>query len=1340
MILVTAVMVLLARYTGNQDIIVGMPIYRQDTREAFVNTVVALRNRLEDRVTFKDLLLLVRQTVIDADQNQNYAIETLLYQLDIPDTSPGFPLFDTAVLLENVHDKSYIGHLPLNTVFCFERREDIIVGELEYNPGRYREETAQQIVTHLLGLLKRVLTDVTVEVETVEFLAPGEKQRLLLDFNNTAVEFSYEETIVELFSEQVRQTPDHIALIGQIPNSKPQIPNREGYLSYRKLNQESNRLAHLLRRKGVKPDQLVGIMTQRTAAAVIGIVGILKSGGAYLPIDPEAPAAGNDSIMNDAGVFIVLNATAERNTVTGTANREELQPEHLVDILTGIEDTDPPRVNRSIDLAYSIFTSGSTGKPKGVVVRHYNVHNLLSGLKERIYDQYGAVYMKVGLVSPFVFDASVKQVFAALLQGHGLCIAAEEVRVEVRGLFGFCRRHVIDIMDGTPAHLVMLTEAMGQSLTGPGVKHFLIGGETLTRQVVEEFFNRYPPAAPRPKITNIYGPTECTVDNAAYDISGQNTDLPGEIPIGKPMLNSRLYIVDSNKNPVPVGVTGELYITGASVGRGYLNQPELAAAKFDHDLWDYLDYHDEKKNYKLQNTNYKQITNYKLQITKKTAHQFRQLIRTGATPNQKFLQGGPRGTVFTKRVPPGRRRQKAYRTGDLAKWLPDGNVIFQGRKDQQVKIRGFRIEPEEIRKRLLRHESVKEAVVALKLDSEKDKYLCAYIVGDVSAGKETDISQLKEYLSGELPAYMIPTRFVLLEALPLTSNGKVDLKALPEPAVGSDTGCIAPRDVLEKKLAETWSQLLSIEKHQIGIDDNFFEIGGHSLKATILISRIHKAFQIKITLSEIFHGPCIRELAARIREKTTQRFYSIPPVEKKDYYPLTPAVKRLYFQQQLDLGSIAYNVYSVMVLEGNLEKKRLEDAFRKLTRRHESLRTSFHLLAGEPVQRVHDEVEFEIEYKEVEEKGQKTEDRQGTYLSSSDVIRHLSSEFIRPFDFSRAPLLDVGLVKTGEKEHLLITSLHHTAADGTSVGILVREFMAIYNSEELPELIIQYKDFSQWKEQQFQEGGQLWEKQEQYWLEQFKSGIPVLNLPCDYPRPERKSDEGEIMESVVGAKETQKLRELARRENVTLYILGLAVFNVLLMKLSGQDDIVVGTPNAGRLHADLEHLVGMFVNTLALRNHPLEHKIFTSFLKEVKENTLQAFANQDYGFETLVSRVLTKRAPSRNPLADVFFALQNMDRPFLEIPGLRLRPYEEGIYRARFDICFHIFEVGTQLNCLVEYCTRLFKKETIEMFIKNFKEIIAAVLENPGIQLQDIDISTEVIKTAGRMPQVDLGF
>jgi amino acid adenylation domain-containing protein len=1801
MLLTAGIVVLLNKYTGRRDIIVGAPIYRQDIEGEFINTVLVLRNYIHQNMTFKELLLQVRQTLRDAAENQNYALDTLLYKLNIPlRENHDFPLFDTAVLLENIHDKDYLRHIRINLEFLFSWKQERIKAILEYNTASYKKTTVQRIWGHYVHVLHQCLTAVSTDIEDIDLLTGEEKQRLLTEFNRTGQSYAREKIISVLFQEQAEKTADRLAL------------EMEGTaLTYRELNRQSNQWAHLLRRKSVGPGTVTGIMMERSLEIIIGIIAILKSGGAYFPLDPMLPENRVVTMLEDAGVPLVLTKTgtiekysytglknrqvhtlprvtaprgqvldldrlpfpdrslidyekyhqdigqamvknamtlqatrgcpyncaychkiwpkrhvfrsaeniyeeiklyydmgvrrfsfvddifnldiknsarffkliiqnrldvqmffpsglrtdiltrdyidlmveagtvslamaletasprlqkligknldidkfrenieyicdkypnvlselftmhgfpteteeeaimtldfikrlkwvhfpyinilkiypntrmeklaldsgisreaiirsekyyhhefsdslpfdkaftlkyqtqllqdyflskerllhvmpfqmkalseeelilkynsylpapiktmihllnyigiceeelgvrAQENSysqpvphlnekireyfpaqnsledafrvllldlsqpfsheriaqydvveaplglmnlvtslhreygsringkiaksridfdsfqelktlierfkpgligirtlilfkdffhkttamirhwgytgpiVTGgpyatssytgilqdpnidlailgegevtfneligkmleagkrlplreilekipglafilqekntIASREILEADQLDKLLSGQPGQNPVQINSPTDLAYVISTSGSTGKSKGVMISHRNVHNLVIGLNERVHQWYNRE-LKVGLVAPFVFDASVKQIFGALLQGHCLCIVPECIRGDGDELIKFYNTRQIDISDGTPTLIRLFLESVtgNHQSINLQVKHFLIGGEALSLRLVEDFIHRFSGQSnPAPVITNVYGPSECTVDATFHKITGENLHLYDAIPIGKPMSNVKIYILDKATRLLPIGIWGEIYISGDGIGQGYLNRPELTFERF-------IDF----------NRSHLSYTSY------------------------------------------------IYRTGDLGRWLPDGNIEFSGRIDHQTKIRGYRVELGEIEIQLSRHKSVKEAVVIVREDKVGDKYLCAYFIPDYTIhppGREVNIPGLKHYLTGELPEYMIPSHFVQLERIPVNKNGKIDRKALPDPDIGTGQGYVAPRDSTEQVLADIWTRVLGIEKQVIGIDDNFFELGGHSLKATILISRIHKTCDIKIPLAEIFKSPYIRGLAQYIRKANEKKIVSIAAVPKKEYYPLSSAMKRLYFEQQMNLESTTYVISAAVVLEGELDRQRLVQSFKKLIQRHESLRTYFEIMENEPVQRIHDKVEFEIEYKEVE-----VEESEGT-----GGLAPLLRNFIRPFDLSQAPLLKVGLVKTGKTEHILIVNVHHMSADGTSLGLLINDFSALYDGKELLPQRLQYKDYCQWENTMVREETEFIKKQEKFWLDQFKGEIPVLNLPVDFPRPKVKSSEGAVKRSMIDSETLKRLKQLAVEEEISLYMVILAIYNILLSKLSGQEDIIVGTPNAGRGHPDLEPIIGMIVNTTTLRNYPSADKTVKAFLHEIKQNTLQAFENQDYKFEKLVEQVLVNKDLGRSPLFDVFFAFQNMEMPELQITGLKLKPYEYESHVSRFDMGFHVYEAGNRLVVLVEYCSRLLREETIDMFVENFKEITAAVLGDRNIQLADIEISGALEPVETAVPSMDLGF
>ncbi|MCP4146715.1 MAG: AMP-binding protein, partial [bacterium] len=636
-----------------------------------------------------------------------------------------------------------------------------------------------------------------------------------------------------------------------------------------------------------------------------------------------------------------------------------------------------------------------------------------------------------------------------------------------------------------------------------------------------------------------------------------------------------------------------------------------------------------------------------------------------------------------------------YRTGDLVHWLPGGNIEFLGRIDKQVKVRGYRIELGEIENRLMNHDSIKETAVTVKENSAAEKFICAYIVTlqDLLPG------EIRDFLSTRLPEYMMPAFFVPLDKLPLNPNGKVDLKALPEPDLDMVRIYIAPADEVEKKLTETWAELLGIEEEKISVDSDYFEMGGHSLKATRLLTRIQKQFNVKISLPDIFETPTVRGLARLIKEGTEEQVPAIQAVVKREHYPLASVQDRMYFLQQVDETGIGYNLSAAWTADGAVDKNKLMQVFRRLIRRHESLRTSFFMVNNEPVQKVHDDVRFEIE----------------------EISPEAASQsFIRPFDLSRAPLLRVGLQTRAKDEHLLMVDMHHIISDGASTAILIKEFMRLWQGQELPPLDIQYKDFAVW--QHSRRVSDSLKKQGDYWKTQFAETPPILDLPLDHPRPLVRSFAGNVVQMDIGEEETRRLKRAASEEDATLFMALCAVYTVFLAKMTNQEDIVVGSPLANRSHADLEPLIGMFVNTLPLRNFPTPGMSFTQFLNRVKERTLEAFEHQDYPFAHLVEAVVQDRAPDRNPLFDTMFVLQNLENAAVRIPGLKLTPIEQTKNVSKFDLTLEVEELDGGLRFHFEYCTALFKHDTALRFAGYLKNLLCLVLEEPGQPIAQLNI------------------
>jgi len=936
------------------------------------------------------------------------------------------------------------------------------------------------------------------------------------------------------------------------------------------------------------------------------------------------------------------------------------------------------RVNFGSDsLAYIIYTSGSTGKPKGTLTTHYNVTRVVKDTNYIEFQRSDRVLQ----LSDYAFDGSVFDIYGALLNGAALVMLKREDVLEIETLCRLIKKEKISVFFVTTALFNTLVDVGLESLLG--VRKILFGGERVSEVHAAKALR----FLGKDRILHVYGPTETTVYATYFPINEiQNRQIT--IPIGAPIANTTIFIMDSRLRLVPLGISGEIYIGGPGVCRGYLNQPELTAEKFDQDFQDDQD--------------------------KKT--------------KQKFF-GGSRGAIFQK-SPPGRRR--LYRTGDLGRWLPDGNIEFLGRIDHQVKIRGFRIELGEIESRLLKYSLIKEAVVMDRDEGDGERYLCAYIVPE----REVDTTELRQFLGLSLPEYMIPSYFVQIDKMPLGSTGKVDKKALPSPEHTVGDNYEAPRDEWEKKLVHIWSEILGVGVTSIGIDDNFFERGGHSLRATVLTSKIQKELDVKVPLAEVFKGPTIRELSRYIHAHTAskERYVPIEPVEKREYYPLSSAQSRFYILQEVTPESTAYNMTAAYQLEGIVDKEKFEGSMRILIKRHEVLRTSFQSIIVKPVQRVHDEVEFEFEYYDLATKDIEVT-KEGRHHHSSFIIHHLVRQFIRPFDLSHAPLLRLGLIRLEETAHILMFDMHHIVTDGTSMSIFLTEFMTLYSGGKLSPLALQYKDFARWQHDQVTTG--KLKREEAYWVKRFfheSRELPVLNMCTDFPRPAVQSFEGDKFDFKLETSVTKALKSLMRETGATLYMVLLAVYNILLARYTDQEDIIIGTTIAGRHHSDLQKIIGLLIETLVQRNFPRGNLEFKTFLEMVKDETLESHENQAYPFREIIRIVGAENEVSRNPVFDAMLIVQNFEAAEFHLEGLTFSPYqpaEEELHQTSkvdFTIEAFDFEERGEIHFTLEYCTRLYKPETMERFARHFINIITAVVSNPAVPLAAIEVMDEVEK------------
>lgn len=871
------------------------------------------------------------------------------------------------------------------------------------------------------------------------------------------------------------------------------------------------------------------------------------------------------------------------------------------------------------------------------------------------------------------FDISPQEVFSTLLSGGCLYPMPGDLLGDMPRFFEFLQENQISVVFLPPAFLKFIFSDPAYAQLFPGQIRDIIAAGE--QLIVIEPFRHYLEKY-QVRLHNHYGPAEThVVTTLTLDTT---TGIPGFPAIGRPIANTYIVILDPHFSLAPLQVAGEIWIGGVQVGRGYLNNPELTDEKF-------------------------------VPVVR---------IPSLADVSNPVLSA----------------YRQLYRTGDLGRWLENGTIEFLGRIDFQVKIRGFRIELGEIEQHLRSFPGIKEVVVIDVKDPGGERSLCAYIVSEVNL----DMTQVKDFLVVQVPDFMVPAYFVQVERIPLNANGKVDRASLPVPQLKSDKDdYVAPENRIQETLQEIWSEVLGVNRRVISIDDNFFELGGHSLKATVMIARVHKQLNVKIPLGEIFKMPTIRGLSQYIGSARTEFHLAIMPVEEREYYPVSSAQKRMYIINHLKLGNTSDNTPDVVVINGPLDPVRLQIVVDKLIQRHEVLRTSFQLVADEPVQWVHgvEQVKFLFEWieREVVQEGE---------VFPREQVDEMVRDFIRPFDLGQAPLLRVRVVKLAVEKYILMYDMHHIIKDGTSSGIFMQEFVDLYLGLPLQRPRLQYRDFTIWQQQLFRSG--VMKKQEEYWLKVFSGEIPRLSLPTDFERPRVQDFSGDSIGYYYEKELSARLEEMAARTGTTLYMILLAIYNILLSKYSSQEDIIVGTPAAGRPHEDLQGMIGMFVNTLAMRNRPERGKTFMQFLNEVKENSLQAFENQDFQFEELVSRLGIEPDPSRQSLFDTMFAVHDISfikgRPARKIKKLSFAPFPIENKISQFDIITHVVPVEYNLTFLTHYCTKLFKRETIEGLISSMREITLIVVNNPQVLIQDIAISHQLTAADDTVPQMDFNF
>ncbi|WP_172632002.1 amino acid adenylation domain-containing protein [Dictyobacter arantiisoli] len=1265
MTLLASFQILLSRYSGQGDIAVGTPIANRTSEEIesligfFINTLV-LRTDLSDNPSFVDVLTQVRTIALDAYTHQDVPFEQVVDAVQPQRDLSRSPLFQVLFELRNMPESEESTALTSVQAgqFIIEQHttkfdlsmvitagEQGLYTDLEYNTDLFEPETIQRMFSHWQALLEGIVANPDARIAALPLLTEHERELLLNEWNATNQKQGEGACIHLLFEEQVQRTPDAVALVFE-----------EEQLTYAAVNQLANRLAYALQERGVGPETLVGLFLERSPEQIIGLLGVLKAGGTYIPLDPGYPRERLAFLLTDAQPTILL-IQSHLKEACPPCEALILSLDIGGELFASQPSENLNQTTTGENLAYVIYTSGSTGQPKGVQVRHEAVVNLLVAVRSQLGRSKPAV---IPALTTLAFDIAALEILLPLLQGDRCVLVPRTVAVDGRSLAQLLEEMAATTIQATPTTWQMLLTANWQA--APHLQ-LLCGGEALPRSLADRLI------AQGASLWNLYGPTETTIWSAI----GQVKQGDEAVSIGRPINNTQLYVLDKHLQPVPIGVAGELYIGGIGVARGYLQRAEQTAERF--------------------------------------------------VPHPFSAQKGAR----------------IYRTGDLVRYHADGTLQYLERLDQQVKLRGYRIEFGEIEHTLLEHPAVQECVVMVREDVVEGGYLVAYVVGEAEQELPAE-QQLRRYVQEKLPVYMVPASIVALEHIPLTPNGKINRRDLPAPhwnvaeeqEQGGGTKLLEP---LEELVLQTWQQVL--QRDQIGLQENFFEIGGHSLLATQVIARLRQLIKIELPLRALFEAPTISSLATRLQQLLLldQGLATPPliPVSRNQPLPLSFAQQRLWFLHQLAPQSAAYTIPVAARLQGALDIPAFQSSLAALIQRHESLRTTFEEHEGLLQQHIMPAsfISFPlIDFSASDE-----------YQRDQEIQRLVRQEAEQPFDLKQGPLLRCWLLRLAQQEHILLLTMHHIVSDGWSMGVLVREITELYHAfragkpSPLPPLPIQYADYASWQRSWLQ--GDALEAQLRYWTHQLNDAH-ALQLSTDFSRSSTLSYRGARYGLPVNTELAQQLRQLSQQEGVTLFMTLLAAFQILLYRLSGDEDIVVGTDTANRSHLETEGIIGFFINLLALRTNLQDHPSFIHLLQRVREMVLGAYAHQELPFETIVEHLRLPRTGNHTPLVNVLFVLQNVPHSESELADIVVRPVEQEAVHSKFDLALFVTEDSQGLYCTANYSTDLFKRETIEMIMQRYHTLLHSIVNQPHAKIASLEIATENEKAQKARQQTTL--
>ena len=1202
--------ILLNQYSGQTDLIIGSPIANrhygstQDLIGFFVN-MLAQREQLNMELSVRHLIAEIHQHLIEAQQHQDIPFEKLIQELNIDRDTSRHPLFQILFSVQGFGQKeekfaTYYHPVDVTKLhaatrfdveFSIDDSQAAFQGFISYSTSLFKESTIQRWIVHYKNILTQMISEPDKPLKIYQAIDSLEYQQLIHDWNQTEHPYPAHKTIHQLFEEQVKRTPHHVAVVYQ-----------ETQLTYQTLNEKANQLAHYLREVyTIHGDDLIAICLERSAEMLISILGVLKSGAAYVPIDPHCPKERISYMLQDTQAKGVLT----QSLLDSPEIRQRLLAQPF---------TNPESIANSRNLAYVIYTSGTTGKPKGVMVEHRSVNNTLWALK-KVYDL--KLGERLAAFTHYAFDVSISEFFSALLNGAELHILSDETRKDSSLISAYVERYAIHFLYLPPVLLSLLPRITHKSLRG-----IVYAGEACDVATGQYWSSQC-------KLYNYYGPTETTIYAIGKQVAHGDVHL-----IGKPIANTQVYILNHSLQPVPMGSIGELYIGGIGLARGYLNQPQLTAEKFI------------------------------------------------ANPFQK--------------------NERLYKTGDLVRYLADGNIEYFGRNDSQVKIRGFRIELGEIENRLCEYPGIKQAVVLVQKDpnNSQHQYLVGYYIADMPLHESAILDDLLRYL----PEYMIPNSLVFLKQLPLTVNGKLDKKALPQPEWKQTDIYVAPQNKIEQLICDLYAELFVLPIDQISIKANFFRLGGNSLLAIQVAHRLSRLFDIHLPTAEIFKTSTIEQLAKTIKNITVRNIV-ISPTEKLAHCPLSFAQERLWFIEQYEQGTAAYHLPRLTKLNESVSLEALTQALAAIVKRHEIFRTLI----------IQDEMGKA--YQHIQEASLNLKTRSCKTFDEYQKI--LKEDVNRPFDLSCEYPIRVCLYELKkDKQRYLLLNIHHIAFDGWSIDIFQKELVAYYEYYHLntplflPKLPIQYKDFSVWQRSYL--AGEEYEKQLHYWRTRLAEYKP-LRLPTDKPRPPQLSYAGRSFFFYLTPELSSQLRVFAQEHNYSLYVVLLSCFYLLMHQCSGQTDILLGTLTANRHYESIKDLIGDFVNVIAQREQLDIEQSILHLMAQIHQHLIDAQRYQDIPFEKLIQELNVVRDVRFHPLFQVTFSVQSFGikeekytHYFEPVDITDLHP------TTRFDLEFFVSTATPAFKGLISFATDLFDESTMQNLLNHYIDILTQMLKTPG--------------------------